>query len=70
MAMSSALFWKSCDFRCDTTSNDAALPEAEAKVSRRKSKTPERGRSAADEEEEDAYQSAKCYFDLKVCSLC
>jgi hypothetical protein len=37
----------------------------EAKASRRKSKTPERSKSASDEDE-DAYQSAKCYFDLKA----
>ena len=43
----------------------AALPEVEEKASKRKSKTPERGRSAADEDE-DALQSAKCFFELKV----
>ena len=49
----------------DKNGNVAALPQVEGKASKRKSKTPERGRSAADEDE-DAYQSAKCYFDLKV----
>ena len=43
----------------------AALPEVEGKAVKRKSKTPERGRSATDDDE-DAFQSGKCLFDLKV----
>ena len=43
----------------------AALPATEVKTGRRKSRSAEHFFKHSDEDE-DAYQSAKCYFDLKV----
>ena len=46
----------------------AALPATEVRTGRRKSRSAEH--SKLSDEDEDAYQSAKCYFDLKVCLRC